>query len=153
MMLMREEDLSMSIPAVCPTCQSSVKLVDHLAGKKVRCKKCQEVFLVPQATSDREREDDERRPRRHRDEGDDDEDRPGARRRTGKTKERSSKTLLILGGSVGAIVVLGRIGLLIWKLAAGENGENAANPNQPAGPIVKGPVVKGPVVKAPAIKV
>lgn len=35
------------VPADCPHCGTSFKLKDGLAGKKVRCRSCHEVFRVP----------------------------------------------------------------------------------------------------------
>src|SRR5947208_3613026 len=37
----------MSIQASCPECRSRFTLADDLAGKKVRCNRCQEVFEAP----------------------------------------------------------------------------------------------------------
>jgi Zn-finger nucleic acid-binding protein len=37
----------MPISTACPSCQQRLKLADTLVGKRVRCPKCQQVFLVP----------------------------------------------------------------------------------------------------------
>jgi predicted Zn finger-like uncharacterized protein len=37
----------MPIQTNCPTCKAAFKLPDNLAGKKVRCAKCQQIFEVP----------------------------------------------------------------------------------------------------------
>ena len=36
----------MTIAAVCNQCRAAYNLPDHQAGKKVRCKRCNNVFLV-----------------------------------------------------------------------------------------------------------
>ncbi|HZY89589.1 MAG TPA: trypsin-like peptidase domain-containing protein [Gemmataceae bacterium] len=36
----------MAIDAVCPQCRAAYSLPDHQAGKKVRCKRCDNIFLV-----------------------------------------------------------------------------------------------------------
>jgi predicted Zn finger-like uncharacterized protein len=40
----------MAIKAVCPECRTVYQLADQQAGKKVRCKSCQEVFVVEAAS-------------------------------------------------------------------------------------------------------
>jgi len=37
----------MSIDVICPKCHSKLRAPDEVVGKKVRCKKCQEKFKVP----------------------------------------------------------------------------------------------------------
>jgi predicted Zn finger-like uncharacterized protein len=51
----------MSILVQCPECSAEHDLTDHLAGKKVRCKKCEAVVAVPPSTATAE--DAPRRPR------------------------------------------------------------------------------------------
>jgi predicted Zn finger-like uncharacterized protein len=36
----------MAIDAVCPQCRAAYSLPDHQAGKKVRCKRCESIFLI-----------------------------------------------------------------------------------------------------------
>jgi predicted Zn finger-like uncharacterized protein len=43
----------MPIQAVCPECQSAYQLADQQRGKKVRCKNCETVFVVPDASERR----------------------------------------------------------------------------------------------------
>jgi predicted Zn finger-like uncharacterized protein len=43
----------MPINAVCPKCRTAYRLGDHLEAKKVRCKQCQEVFLVGEESTAR----------------------------------------------------------------------------------------------------
>jgi HEAT repeat protein len=40
----------MPIPTRCPGCQELYQLADKFAGKKVRCKKCQEILTVPDSS-------------------------------------------------------------------------------------------------------
>jgi predicted Zn finger-like uncharacterized protein len=40
----------MSIKAICPECQTVYQLADQQAGKKVRCKQCQAVFVAAEAS-------------------------------------------------------------------------------------------------------
>lgn len=42
----------MAITINCPNCQTSYSLADSVAGKKVRCKKCEEIFSVQRADED-----------------------------------------------------------------------------------------------------
>lgn len=37
----------MAIATTCPNCKASFRLAETLAGKKVRCQKCSQVFAVP----------------------------------------------------------------------------------------------------------
>jgi hypothetical protein len=36
----------MAIPSVCPSCGATLNVPDTLRGKRIRCKKCEQVFLV-----------------------------------------------------------------------------------------------------------
>src|SRR6516225_10545946 len=40
----------MPIPTVCPHCQANYALADHFAGKKVRCKYCDGIIAVRNAS-------------------------------------------------------------------------------------------------------
>jgi predicted Zn finger-like uncharacterized protein len=44
-----EERLAMPVAMKCPSCQAQFRLADEMAGKKMKCKKCQQPFVVPQA--------------------------------------------------------------------------------------------------------
>src|SRR5258708_17186390 len=37
---------SMPIPSTCPGCKATVNLPDAFLGKRVRCKKCQTIYVV-----------------------------------------------------------------------------------------------------------
>jgi predicted Zn finger-like uncharacterized protein len=39
----------MPVAMKCPSCQAQFRLADELAGKKMKCKKCQQLFVVPKA--------------------------------------------------------------------------------------------------------
>jgi predicted Zn finger-like uncharacterized protein len=41
----------MPINAMCPVCRAAYQLADQQGGKKVRCKQCQAVFVVPEASA------------------------------------------------------------------------------------------------------
>jgi len=45
-----EEVLSMAITTTCPGCTAIFRLPDELAGKTVRCQKCERMFVVPLPT-------------------------------------------------------------------------------------------------------
>src|SRR5207253_9883860 len=45
-----EETQAMPISTTCPSCKAIFRLSEALAGKKVKCQKCQNLFVVP--TSD-----------------------------------------------------------------------------------------------------
>jgi predicted Zn finger-like uncharacterized protein len=51
----------MPIRVVCPDCEHSYTLIDEQAGKKVRCKSCQSIFVASARPTQRaaEEEDDE----------------------------------------------------------------------------------------------
>src|SRR5262249_16668428 len=45
----REEISPMPIATSCPNCKVLFRLADELAGKKVKCQKCQSLFVVPKS--------------------------------------------------------------------------------------------------------
>jgi predicted Zn finger-like uncharacterized protein len=45
----REEISPMPIATSCPNCKALFRLADEMAGKKVKCKKCQSLFVVPKS--------------------------------------------------------------------------------------------------------
>ncbi len=119
----------MPIQAVCPECRSVYQLADQQGGKKVRCKKCEAVFTVPEASERRTAVRADTRvaappparsgvkkpapvkaapPRARRD----DDDEP-------KAKSGSSSLPLILGGAAvgfGLLVLLCGGGFAFWFL-------------------------------------
>jgi len=42
----------MPIATKCPNCEASFRLADEMAGKRVKCQKCENVFTVPQAEAE-----------------------------------------------------------------------------------------------------
>lgn len=54
----------MSIRVHCPGCEASLSLSPELAGKKIRCKKCDTLVTVPAARKSRDDDDDDFRPSR-----------------------------------------------------------------------------------------
>lgn len=111
----------MPIPTVCPHCQTNYTLADHLAGKNVRCKNCDEVIPVPKSAEGsgrHERIQKEARPAKApaREEAP-----PRIRQRDRDSRPRSSggnRGLLI--GLIGCAVLLllvltaGGVGLFFW---------------------------------------
>ena len=93
----------MSILATCPGCNKSYQLADTQRGKRVRCKSCSEVFVVPGKTVASDRDEDEERiqtsphpaKRIVRDEEDEDLEQPPLRRRPLK-KGGNSATVPLL---------------------------------------------------------
>src|SRR6266851_3504150 len=45
----REETSAMPIATSCPNCKALFRLADEMAGKKVKCQKCQSLFVVPKS--------------------------------------------------------------------------------------------------------
>jgi predicted Zn finger-like uncharacterized protein len=115
----------MSIPATCPGCNADYQLAESMRGKKVRCKSCSEVFVVPSKALVPDRDEDEGRiqssprPARRvaRDEEDEDRGRPPLRRRPVKKSSNSSALPLIIAACVIlAVLVLGLGGVAVWVL-------------------------------------
>jgi hypothetical protein len=65
----------MTVRATCPQ-GHSLTVEDKLAGKKIRCPRCQAVFLVPDLDDDYDDDEDDRPRRGRAREDDDDDDRP-----------------------------------------------------------------------------
>lgn len=121
----------MSIAIVCPNCRASYHLNDALEGKKVRCKKCDEIMLVHRAdtpakgsrtsVSGGRQEDAE--------ETDEQEERGSERKnrsRRLRKKGKSTRPLLIIG-SVAGVLLLILIGIGIWALGASKKTASPAN--------------------------
>jgi predicted Zn finger-like uncharacterized protein len=123
----------MAILVICPDCEAKFKASDELAGKKIRCRNCKEVIVVPSEDEDDDRpvrsksrqqdEDDEpRRPNRNRSRSDDDRDEYPARSRSRRKPQKSSKALLfsLLGG--GFVLLVG--GCLVSLFLLGKSGSS-----------------------------
>ncbi len=129
----------MPIHVACPECRSTYDLVDDQQGKKVRCKKCQFVFIAEPMRNGRQdvvrdvevvAERVSRAPvkkaappisarktvQRVEDDDDDDEDRDARRRPTPrKKKSGGASTGLLIGGLAAllVVVVVGVVGLIV----------------------------------------
>jgi len=91
----------MTIQATCPSCDREHTLADDMAGKKIRCKGCDEAFRVPDADEP---------PRKRRSASSREDDRDEGEERPGRQKEKKgSKNLLLIGGLVGCggLLVIG----------------------------------------------
>jgi hypothetical protein len=166
----------MAISTTCPHCGKASSMSAELRGKKVRCKSCEETFVVKgRSASDEDSDEDEGpddrvqtssrparkgapmrgdddaddRPRRR----DDDDERP---RRKGKKKaaQQSSSRLplLVIGGGAAfllvAAVVVGGIVMFSWKRATPATVSPVAV--VPPTPVVQpAPVVQPPPVVPP----
>ncbi len=118
----------MTIEFSCGGCQYPFRVSDSLAGKKGKCPKCGEISPIPMASvgspisavpppprpvvrakdpddRDRDRDYDDRRR-------DDYDDEPAPRRK----RNKKSKTGLIIGLTVGGVVLLAGIGLGLYFL-------------------------------------
>ncbi|MBV9126095.1 MAG: hypothetical protein JO112_22310 [Planctomycetes bacterium] len=136
----------MAIAVACPNCDQSYQLADTWQGKKVRCKKCQEEFVVRPASSrkgparvKRTAEDEEDEvPRRRKRPVDEEEDRPIRKKRRGPRSEKStgSLTVWLVVGGVAGVLLLGGGALVLWKLAGrpkeGAAGQASTSSLQPA---------------------
>src|SRR6186997_2406020 len=74
----------MPISMRCPGCQTRFELADDLAGKRIKCKSCGDIFRLPQpapAKKARDDEDDDRRTGRYSRPVDDDDRRTGRYRK------------------------------------------------------------------------
>jgi predicted Zn finger-like uncharacterized protein len=132
-------DITMPLSAQCSHCQASLKLADHLAGKRVKCPKCGQVFLaaaevaaLKSATTASKKEGiakgppplvsagkrtaslaDDSRPRskKRRDEDSEDDARPARSKR--KRQQAGSNHMLLAVASGGGVLVVGIIVLFI----------------------------------------
>jgi predicted Zn finger-like uncharacterized protein len=123
----------MAINVKCPGCGSAYEMDESTSGKKVRCKKCSETFVVKAAASARDvaedesseaesrrsksrRTDDDERPRkrrRYQDDGDNDDDFPRRRKRD---SSGVPLPLLIVGGVLLGVFLLCLLGVAGWFL-------------------------------------
>ncbi|MBV9122040.1 MAG: hypothetical protein JO112_01610, partial [Planctomycetes bacterium] len=102
----------MAIKVRCPGCRTSFSLDDIFQGKKVRCKNCDESFVVnrkPQAEEEPEEQFQEKSPKtrparkgRQRDT----EDEPEPFQRKHRSKEKKEPLALMIGGVILAVLLL-----------------------------------------------
>ncbi len=135
----------------CPNCETPLAVPEEMLGRKVRCKSCQEVFVVrtspprndedeideveriqtsprPKPVSSRRRdENDEDRPPRRRD----DDDRPVRRRERERPVSSGPPLPLILGGVAAALLLLGGVAVGIWAFSSSNTPNIAGNNADP----------------------
>lgn len=116
----------MAISTVCPACNANYQLADTMRGKRVRCKSCEEIFVVRGKTPAPDRDEDEERmqvsprpaKRVARDEEEEDMGRPPMRRRPRKKPGNTAAVpLLIAACIVLGVLVLGVGGVAVWAWA------------------------------------
>jgi len=114
----------MAIRVACPGCQTLYALADHLAGKTVRCKKCNDTFTVPSPDATYKIQSEPQASRRAlaRDQDEEAAPRPRRRRRDDDDYDsppiRRSNHGLIIGLIAGgaALVLLLAVGTLVVVL-------------------------------------
>jgi predicted Zn finger-like uncharacterized protein len=140
----------MAIPTTCPHCRASFRFADEMRGKRVRCKSCEEPFVVRRGGDEEEPPARERirgdrpspapAPRRRRDEDEDAPRRPGRRSIERPSSGGGAPVGLIIGGvaALGLIVLAGVGGAAYFLL-------KPAKPAPAAAPLA---VVQGQPVAA-----
>jgi predicted Zn finger-like uncharacterized protein len=157
----------MSVCAVCPECRQPFTLADSQEGKKVRCSKCQAVFVAREAptqrpadedvmevavvaprkrsTGVRQAEEDEPRraaPARGRSAAEDaEEERP--RQGNGEKANADTSPLLWLGIGGGGVLLLGGIVLAVVLLTRKDRGSGDRAAGPPPSTKKEGPGPKG----------
>src|SRR5437588_287816 len=135
----------MSIKAACPHCDSVYTLADAAAGKRVKCKKCDQAFTLTEEVLEAEAAEGQlkagtpsRLPppaRRSRDVDEDEyeDDRPRRRPQRVLRKEKSSglSVLLIVGFGVLGVGLLVLIAVGVWLRSPAAT-EQATNQPPPA---------------------
>ncbi len=97
----------MSIEVICPECDTSHKVKDDAAGKKLRCKSCQKVISIPAAAADEGAD-----PWDNLDENDAGEELPPVVRKPAATKKKAGKgTKSRSGGGGMPITIMVSIGI------------------------------------------
>lgn len=158
----------MPVQASCPSCHTSYRLADEMEGKRVRCRRCEQPFLVerqPEPPSEEPEELDEaepaprkrasrsepqRRPRPVEDPDNDGEAYALARPRRRRKQKGVSPALLIAGG-VGAVVLL-VLGVAVGVMVMGNPPSGAAGGQAQAPPptATPQPAKQGPTPDPPA---
>src|SRR5262245_29133186 len=137
----------MSFQSVCPGCQTSFTLKDEQRGKKIRCKKCEEIFVAAPARRPKNEDDDEKvatrpaasgtrsgsrnAPARGR-RGDDEDEKP---RRKDRKSDKGNNTALIVAVSGVSVVLIAAVAVVAIILTRpgkpASNGVNAGLQTQP----------------------
>jgi S1-C subfamily serine protease len=104
----------MSTRIVCPHCRAANQVSDELLGKKIRCRRCDEVMLA--ARPEEDVEDDDQRPRRerHRADTEDEDFVPARRSRRRRRRKRGSSGLAIFAAMFSVLVILVAGGLIAY---------------------------------------
>lgn len=93
----------------CPNCRATVDVDREWIGEEVRCPECEADFVAtlrPERPAERPRDEDDDRPRRRSRSEDKDEEDDRPRRRRKRKSGGGTRTLLIVLGVVGLLVVL-----------------------------------------------
>jgi hypothetical protein len=149
----------MAISMRCPGCQTRFEFADDLAGKRIKCKSCGDIFRVAEPAGARKgRDEDDDRPARRRDDDDrpasrhrqtalDDEDERRARRRDDSDDRprrwreeddrprRRISPLVLIGSIVGGLLLLTLVIVLVvlgskGKLGGGKTGDVVLAPSK-----------------------
>src|SRR5215475_14380427 len=99
----------MPIRACCPQCGANYNLADTLAGKKIRCKKCQGIVPVPTAAAAGEEE--QPQP-----------ERPARREKAPASAPRSNTARWVVLTTAAVVLCIG-VGLVLWFFVFGRNAE------------------------------
>ncbi|HEY3968011.1 MAG TPA: MJ0042-type zinc finger domain-containing protein [Planctomycetaceae bacterium] len=96
----------MSIEVICPECDTSHKVKDDAAGKKLRCKSCQKVISIPAAAADEDAD-----PWDNLDENEAGEELPPVIRKPAPTKKKAGKGTRSRSGGGMPITIMVSIGI------------------------------------------
>src|SRR5262245_53628308 len=103
----------MSTRIVCPHCRAANQVSDELLGKKIRCRRCDEVMLAVRPEEDADDDERTRRERRRADPEDDDLV-PARRPRRRRRRKRGSSGLAIFAAMFSVLVILVAGGLIAY---------------------------------------
>ncbi len=108
----------MTIRMNCPACKTSINVAEEKRGRKVRCRKCEEIFTVPEVNGKKKRAEESAiqsgrkiksaSPRKQ-DDDDGDDDRPAKNQKKQPAKTGASGMMLAVGG-VAAVLLLCLVG-------------------------------------------
>jgi hypothetical protein len=158
----------MPIRARCADCAAEYNLADTLAGKKIRCKKCQAVIAVPAAADEpvttrkavapaarsrpaaSPKAEEKPRPKRPRDEDDEDEA-PRSRKRDARPAEGKGLSRVWIFGGAGALLLIAGVVVAIVLMRdkggpKGSDGGSADGGPRDGAPKDGGPRDKGGLV-------
>jgi len=130
-----------SLSAVCRNCDAKLKVPETAAGKKIRCPKCEEVFIVPAKEREPVRKVSalvgKRAPRIEDDDEDDFEERPR------KKRKKAQGNPLLLWGLIGGIAFLviagGAVAAVVLFLNSGKGSSSSSVAQRSSQPRDAGP--------------